>query len=73
MKTKEIIQKQLDKVNVLNSLFTAMLERREIRIKYNKKHYLIQRINIDGLCDIYDRELNEIVFYDIPADCIVIC
>jgi hypothetical protein len=58
----------------LNELFEVMLSKGNIKIngkgkgKGKEKNLIIQRINLDGECDIYSQDTEEMEFYDIPAE-----
>ena len=50
------------------ALFSAMINKIPVNVDRQKfnSHY-IQRINLDGECDIYSTDFNEVVMYDIEA------
>lgn len=58
----------------IQKLFEAMLNKKSVTVApYHYNHHnIIQRINLDGECDIFSVDYGEIILHDVPAESIKI-
>jgi hypothetical protein len=56
-----------DKTKALN-LAIAMFNKKGVTLKNdaNKHSYIINRIDLEGNCDIYSSDLDEVIAHDVP-------